>query len=159
VTRRALLAALLLPLALAAPLARPARQTPVPEATRTRLLALEKRWNDAIVAKDIAALEEIIDPDFVFIDVDGTVTSRAQLLDAIRSPKLTIEPFLTRDVRIRVFGRTAVLTGWFEQNGTYDGRSFSLRTRYTDVYVFQGTRWVAVSAHSSRLTRSPVPGG
>ena len=87
---------------------------PVPEATRAALLALEKEWDDAIVRKDMATLERILDPGFLFIDVDGSVTTRAALLAGIRSPKLVIEPFVTRDVRVRVYGRTAILTGWFE---------------------------------------------
>jgi len=133
---------------------------PVPEATRAALLALEKEWDDAIVRKDMATLERILDPGFLFIDVDGSVTTRAALLAGIRSPKLVIEPFVTRDVQVRVYGRTAILTGWFEQRGSYDGRRFTLRQRYTDVYVRLDSRWVAVSAHASTLVRGmPPPSG
>ena len=128
-TRRAMVVVLMLPLMLSGPVRQPAAQAPVAEAIRTRLLALEKRWDDAIASKDIATLEGVLDPEFLFIDVDGSVTTRAGMLATIRSPKLVIEPFLTRDVQVRVFGRTAVLTGWFEQNGSYDGRRFSLRQR------------------------------
>lgn len=131
---------------------------PVAEATRAALLALETQWDDAIVRKDMTTLERIIAPGFLFIDVDGTVTTRAEMLASIRSPRLAINPFVTRDVQVRVYGQTAVLTGWFEQTGQYDGRRFVLRERYTDVYVQQDSRWAAVSAHASPLKRvGPVP--
>jgi ketosteroid isomerase-like protein len=161
-SRRGLLRVLALLLLLAGPTWRSvAGQTPpVPEATRSALLALEKEWDDAIVRKDMAVLERILDPGFLFIDVDGTVTRRSALLAGIRSPKLVIEPFVTRDVEVRVYGSTAVLTGWFEQKGSYDGRRFTLRQRYTDVYVRVGSRWVVVSAHASTLSRlTPPPAG
>jgi ketosteroid isomerase-like protein len=123
------------------------------DAARAVLLAQEKQWNDAIVTKDIAVLERILAPSFVFIDVDGTQSTRAELLENIRSPKLIIDPFVTHDVQVRVYGGTAVVTGWIEQTGRYDGRRFTIRQRYTDVYVLYGPRWVAVSAHASPLRR------
>ena len=124
---------------------------PVPETLRKQLLEIEQAWDDAIVAKDLSVLQRIMAPGFTFIDADGSITERQALLDGIASPKLAIDPFLTRDVQVRVYGATAVLTGWFEQTGTYEGKRFRVRQRYTDVYVRQDTSWVAVSAHASNL--------
>jgi ketosteroid isomerase-like protein len=124
---------------------------PVPDTLRKQLLAIEQSWDDALVAKDLSTLQRIMAPGFRFIDADGSIMERQALLDGIASPKLVIDPFLTRDVQVRVYGATAVLTGWFEQTGTYAGERFHVRQRYTDVYARQDTSWVAVSAHASNL--------
>ena len=125
----------------------------VADSVRTPLLDLERRWDEAIVQKDVTTLEQILGPGFLFVDVDGSITTRADLLQNIRNPELIIDPFTTRDVEVRVYDRTAVLTGWFDQTGSFQGKRFRVRARYTDVYVRDATRWIAVTAHAS-----PLPG-
>ena len=123
-----------------------------PEAVRAELLALEARWDSAVVRKDIAVLEQILAPSFVYIGADGSVSTRAEMLAGLRAPELEIDPFETRDVQVRLYGETAILTGWFEQTGRVGGRPYRVRSRYTDVYVREAGRWLAVSAHSSALS-------
>jgi len=133
--------------------AAPGRAQVAPDAVRAELLALEARWDSAVVRKDIAALEQILAPSFVFIGADGSVSSRSEMLAALQAPDLVIDPFETRDVQVRLYGGTAILTGWFEQTGRFQGRAYRTRSRYTDVYVREAGRWVAVSAHASTLPR------
>jgi ketosteroid isomerase-like protein len=129
-----------------------AGEGPVPSpAVRAELLDLERRWDDAVVAKDTATLRRILAPEFVYIGPDGTSSTREQMLTGLLSPSLVIKPFTTRDVAIRVYGTTAVLTGWFEQSGSVNGKPYTVRRRYTDVYARHGTRWVAVSAQASPM--------
>ncbi|HZS04453.1 MAG TPA: nuclear transport factor 2 family protein [Blastocatellia bacterium] len=115
------------------------------------LKQLEREWDDAIVQKDLAALKRILSDDFVFIDEAGGINRKADIIAAIESPDLAIEPFETEDVVVRVYGDTAILTGHFRQKGKYKGRSFAAHYRYTDVYVRQKEGWKAVSAHASLL--------
>jgi len=140
-------------LAIASLLTEPARAQAAPDAVRAELLALEARWDSAVVRKDLATLERIIAPSFVYIGADGSVSSRAEMLAGLRAPELEIDPFETRDVQVRLYGETAILTGWFEQTGRVGGRPYRVRSRYTDVYVREAGRWVAVSAHASSMPR------
>jgi ketosteroid isomerase-like protein len=117
------------------------------------LLAVEAAWDDAIVRKDRAALEGIIAEDFILVGTDGRVSNRSEMLDAVLSSDLHIEPFETRDVRVRIYGKVAVLTGWFVQHGTFQGRAYETSSRYTDVYVKRGGKWRGVLAHATRLPR------
>jgi ketosteroid isomerase-like protein len=123
------------------------------EQTRTEqeLRQLEREWDTAIVRKDMAKLERILGPDFVYIDSVGGVNPRAALLEGIKKSEAVIEPFETEDVSVRIYGDTAVLTGRFTQKATYKGQIFSGQFRYTDVYVKRGSSWQAVSAHVSRI--------
>ena len=119
------------------------------------LLALETAWDDAVAAKDQAKLEEIVADDFIVNSANGSVANKRQMITSIMAPELIIEPFKTEDVRVRVYGNTAVLSGWFAQRGTFKGEPFEGVSRYTDVYVKRGGKWRAVLAHATKLPRKP----
>jgi len=118
-----------------------------------QLKQVEREWNDAVVRRDAAALERILSDDFMLITAAGTVSTKAQLIDTIKSPDLVIEPFDTQDVSVRVYGDTAVVTGRFTQKGSYKGKAFSNQFRYTDVYVKRALGWQAVSAQSTFIPK------
>ena len=118
------------------------------------LRKLEKEWDQAIVTRDIPALEGILGDDFEFIDFAGNVHSKADIIEGVKTSKATIEPFETEDLHVRVYGATAILTGRFTQKAVYEGKTYSGQFRYTDVYVKQGGSWRAVSAHASRIPES-----
>ena len=118
-----------------------------------QLKQVEREWNDAVVRRDVAALERILSDDFMLITAASTVSTKAQLIDTIKSPDLVIEPFDTQDVSVRVYGDTAVVTGRFTQKGSYKGKAFSNQFRYTDVYVKRALGWQAVSAQSTFIPK------
>lgn len=115
------------------------------------LKQLEREWDDAIVRKDLGALDRIIDDDFILIDDAGRITRKKELLEQIKTPDLVIKPFETEDVTVRIYGDTAILTGRFTQQGEYKGQSFTVHSRYTDVYIRRKGNWKAVSAHASTI--------
>lgn len=147
-------------LLIAAPLAACAHAAPRDTAAssdiRAEVLAVETAWNDALVRKDTAAVARILAPDFVYVAPDGEMAGRELLLRVIADPRGQMEPFTTRDVVVRRHGETAVVTGWFRQAGTAQGQRYESYIRYTDVYVRRDGRWIAVSAHASRLPAAPA---
>lgn len=143
-------------------LAMPAAQASgVPAAGNARsrvereLLALETAWDDAVAAKDRAKLEEILAEDFIMINANGSVSTRSEMLDWVMAPGVKVEPFQTEDVRVRIYGNTALLSGWFSLRGTSNGEPFEATSRYTDVYVRSGGKWRAVLGQATRLPRKP----
>ena len=55
------------------------------------------------------------------------------------------------DQLIRVYGGTAVNTGYYTFSYVKDGESKSLPARYTFTYVKNGDRWLIVDHHSSAM--------
>ena len=49
-------------------------------AVLSKIIALEKAWNQAYKAGDIRALDSILDNEIVLINDDGSVQSKAQFL-------------------------------------------------------------------------------
>ena len=119
--------------------------------TESELLALETAWDDAVVAKGTTTLRRIIADDFVMIGANGTVSDKRQLIEGIANPQLQIEPFQTEDVRVRIYGNVAVLTGRYSQRGRWKGQAYETAARYTAVYLRSGGSWRAVSAQATRI--------
>jgi len=134
----------------------PAHAGPREDADRAAILDTETRWNAAVAARDAAAVEPILSPDFILITPDGGLHRRADVLRMTGDKSVRVDPFVTRDVEIRLHGDSAVVTGWFAQTGAGASGPFNVVFRYTDVWRREGDRWIAVSAHASRLAAPPT---
>jgi uncharacterized protein (TIGR02246 family) len=59
------------------------------------------------------------------------------------------------DQLIRVYGTTAVNTGYYTFSFTRDGEAKTLPARYSFTYVQNGDRWLIVDHHSSAMPPAP----
>src|SRR6516162_6369005 len=87
---------------------------------------------------------------YVATDEDGTVLigKEANLADAKLTTFSSME--LT-DLKVTVFGDTAIATGTFADKGTYNGKAFNHRGRFTDTWVKMNGKWLCVASHSSLI--------
>jgi uncharacterized protein (TIGR02246 family) len=67
-------------------------------------------------------------------------------------PKATVK---FGDQLIRVYGNTAVNTGYYTFSYTKDGETKSIPARYSFTYVKEGDNWVIVDHHSSAMPAPP----
>lgn len=109
------------------------------------LLMLNKRYDKAIIGNDVKALEQIFHLDFVYTNPDGHLRTRLEQLEFARSGVLQFETGASNDVRIRIYGNTAVMTGRFSAKGKLKGQDFSINERYTAVWVKAGGKWLLVA--------------
>ena len=68
------------------------------------------------------------------------IQNKAQQLAFTHSGDLKLESGQSSDVRVRVYGKTAVMNGRFGANGTLEGKNIDLQERYTAVWVKQNGR-------------------
>ena len=109
------------------------------------------RWDQAILAKDRAAIEANMADDFRQIDGRGNVETKASFVDGLVSPDLVLDPYTVEDFEVRVYGDTALLSGRTRMTGRYQGQPFSSHYRYIDVYVKRHGAWKIVSVQISRM--------
>lgn len=110
------------------------------------LIELNGDYIRSVQHSDVKRFNEILAPDFRCSNPDGSVVDRAGFLLQV-APPAKISNLKTHDVEVRFFGDTAIIharTGYTLP----DGRAGS--GRYTDVWVRQSGRWLAVSAHVTR---------
>lgn len=121
------------------------------------LIQMEQDWSQADIKKDAATLNRILAEDWIGIDFEGTVLNKAQALQGIASGSGSLESTVLRDVKVRVYGNTAVLTGTDTEKGDYHGRDSSGKYLWTDVFVHRNGQWQAVSSQSTKLTAPEGP--
>jgi ketosteroid isomerase-like protein len=112
------------------------------------------QWVDALQRNDTAAVERIVADDYLNTTAEGSVLNKEQDTASLKSGDVKFESAATEDVKVRLFGKTAVVTGIGRFKGTYKGRPFTVNERFTDVYVKRHDRWQPVAAHSTALQRA-----
>jgi hypothetical protein len=116
----------------------------VPEAAR-----LDREKSVATWTGDTVWFEENLADDYVLITPDGETRSKRDVIRGLVRPGLKMEPYENREVLVRVYGETAIVTGRMQQSFSVGRTRYKNDLRYTDVYVKRKGRWVLVSAHTS----------
>jgi ketosteroid isomerase-like protein len=116
------------------------------------LLKIEKDFAQAIVGNDPEGIGRLVTDDWVIIDPNGEIVERARFFEAIKSGALTHDIMESEDLRVRVYGDSAVVTGITRTKGKFMGQEFRTQERATDVFVKRDGRWRCVLTH---LTRFP----
>ena len=120
-------------------------------AVRSKIIALEKAWNQAYKAGDIRALDSILDKEIVLINDDGSVQSKADFLGSIKatannSQEQQVSP---ESMSVHVFGNTAISTGVFRAKGVEGGKSYVRRERFVDTWLYKNGKWVCVASNAT----------
>ena len=96
---------------------------------------------------DVGRFAELLAPDFLCSNPDGSLVDRERFLKQTARP-VAISNLEADDVNLRLFGDFAIVHARTTFTGV-DGRAGS--GRYTDVWARQNGRWLAISAHVTRL--------
>jgi ketosteroid isomerase-like protein len=114
-----------------------------------------KEVNDRYIAaqlrNDSNSLQILMADDFMAIRSDGSLSTKVQEIEHIKSGALTHEKSDIQDVKIRVYGNTAVATVLSSFKGTVNGKPLSSTVRVTRVWVKQAGNWKCVVLQSTRV--------
>jgi ketosteroid isomerase-like protein len=117
------------------------------------LIKLENEWADAWVRSDVAFNDRIMSDDFTWTSPSGEVWTKAQDIEEIKSGGSVIASWVLTDVKVRVYGDAAVVTGRSTVKETYKGKELSGQVRWTHTWVKRDGRWQCVAAHSSEIAQ------
>ena len=119
----------------------------------SKLLILERLWNEAQVNRDAAALDALVSSRFVNTEWDGSVSDKQHFLADIRDPLFKPALATIQDVKMNFFGDTAVVTGIYHTQGTYQGKPYDHVGRFTDTWIFDMGKWQCVASHTSLIKK------
>ena len=120
-------------------------------AVRSKIVALEKAWNQAYKAKDTRALDAILDNEIVLINDDGSTQSKAAFLASVKSSNNNSQEqqVSPESMSVHVFGNTAIATGVFRAKGVDGGKSYVRRERFVDTWIYKNGNWVCVATNAT----------
>ena len=136
---------------------RDARATSGNTKVEQEIRRLEREWFESYVRGDRAAFDRIVADDAVMTYGNGKVGNKSEAIAEIKAPADASYSLTSDDVKVRVYGDTAIVTGRVTEKGTFNGRSLNSQSRYTDVWVRRNGRWQVVASQNTRLPREPSP--
>jgi len=113
------------------------------------LQATERAWLNAEKNHDVPAFEKIVADDWIAISPDGkreTKAERAAEIKAAHTTSATMD-----DMKVRVFGDTAVVTGTDDEITMEDGKKSSDHYVWTDVFVKRNGQWLSVASQTAQI--------
>ena len=115
-------------------------------AAEQELLSIERRYLDAHVERDVAALDSILADDFIIANSRGRVSDKASRLALVEDSDFTFVNIETFNVDAHVNGDEGVVTGSATVTGRYQDREFqSPPYRFIRRYEKRQGRWQIVS--------------
>ena len=117
------------------------------------LLKLENEFAQAVTNNDADAVDGFLADDWIIVDPDGNIIDKARFLGVIKSGALSHEMMESANLRVRLYGNTAVVTGLTTTKGKFMGQDFTSCERATDIFVKQNDRWQCVFTQLTRFTK------
>lgn len=126
-----------------------------PESTRTddvdRLVELSHRIASAIQRRDLAELTPLLDTDFVQMQAGTGERSKAAFLEAVASFGSVIERLTLSDLRVRLLGDAAVVTGVQRATVRTSSGRVEGATAFVDIFARRGGQWLLAVAFGADL--------
>jgi hypothetical protein len=105
----------------------------------------------ANVKADVATLDKHLADDYVRIRGNGSVQSKADILDWFRTGKLTMSVDDASDMTIHTYGNTAVVITNENVKGVLMGKEYAGQYRDSRVFVKDGGEWKEVLHTSTKI--------
>lgn len=130
-----------------------AQSTATLSADEKAVMATEKERFEAQVGKNYDVLDKVLADDLIYTHSNGNTDTKASYIQSIRDGKSKYDAIDIEELKVRVYGKTAVINGICMINATNNGETIKTHLRYTDVYVRKGKQWQMVTWQSFRLAK------
>ena len=126
-------------------------QAQTPGTTEKAVAALEQQWLQSQKTNNPDLVAPLLADKFVNTETDGKVMNKAQTLASAKATKYVSAEY--EDVKVTVFGDTAIATGGFKAEGTdASGKPMDIHERWTDTWVkMPSGKWQCVATHGSAI--------
>src|SRR5207253_2222531 len=95
-----------------------AQQPAKPSGEEGRIIALESAWDQAEQNKDGNALANLLAENLVYVDYDGSISTKQQFLASVKSGDIAGEQINNEGVTVHLYGNgVAVSTGIYRDKG------------------------------------------
>jgi ketosteroid isomerase-like protein len=105
------------------------------------LLAVERRYDRALLSADIATLEGMLAEQFFLNDFMGGVVLRSELLRYLGTGELKFHSIEPHDLSAQHHGDTGLVTGWTEMKAELQETGSEVKSRFLHVYVKEAGTW------------------
>ena len=119
--------------------------------TERELRDLERELVGAVLRRDSSVLRRILSDDLTFVTPFGDVFDKEGVANIGDNKDLVNDSIEIDDVRVRVYGEAAVVTGRATLKARVRDLDLSGQYRYVRVYARQDRRWQVVAYQATRI--------
>ena len=112
------------------------------------LVQIERDWCTAVLKNDPTLLGKILADDYSATGVRGIAT-KAATLSAMKGTETVVTTCVDDNIKVRVYGDAAVVTGHGRRAGTNKGVRFEREHFYTDTFIRRNGQWQCVATQST----------
>jgi uncharacterized protein (TIGR02246 family) len=119
--------------------------------TAQAVAALEQQWVDASKVSNADGIAPLLADNFVNTGSDGKTIGKTETLAHAKASKWDTNAI--SDVKVTVFGNTAIATGYWTGKGTDEsGKQVDTRERWTDTWMkMVDGKWQCIASQSSTV--------
>lgn len=121
-------------------------------ATEKALAKIEQDIATAILKSDFAVLEKHFADNGALTDPTGAVMTKAESITFFKSGQLKFEKMQLDEIKVRIFGNTAIVTYRSTEKGKYKEQVLDGQTRWTDTFMKIKGKWIIIASHGSPVT-------
>lgn len=116
------------------------------------IAGLENQWVQSQKTNNVDLLIPLLAEKFVSTSAEGKLTGKSDTLAQYKATKWTASD--NTDVKVIVYGGTAIATGVYNGKGTNAGKPFEVHERWTDTWIkMPGGQWQCVASQTSPIVK------
>jgi hypothetical protein len=122
-------------------------------ASEASLLEAASRLAEAERRGNVAALEQLLAPEYQGYDPAGRSQDRVGVLWAYREGAMRIAVLRQSELRATVVGDVGLVAGISALSGRQAAEEFDFRLRFLHAYIWRDGRWQLIASQDTRLPR------
>ncbi len=115
------------------------------------VLQTERDLATAYLKSDADSIAQGVMEDYTLTNSMGKITTRADDLAEAKKNDPKYEIFDNYEMKVRVHGDAAIVTGKTHTKGVSGGKPFDFQFQFTDTFVKDGGHWRLLAGHVSKL--------
>jgi hypothetical protein len=138
-------------LALAVPASLLAQQNSKAEKEIRAFLEKSRQTNLKGGAEAVATFDKLIADDYIRIPSNGAMLNKAGLLEGFKTGNIKVESTELSDIKIRIYGKWAIVTGIDTSTWTLNGERIDAAARWSRVLRKEDGIWKVMLYQSTKL--------
>jgi ketosteroid isomerase-like protein len=110
---------------------------------------LELKWAESYRQRQVDVLSSLLAEDYVITTEDGSTYSKVGFISHNAAPSERVSISETSDLKIRIHGTVAIVTGAYHEHGESGGKPYDYHDRLTDVWMKISGKWQLIASHYS----------
>lgn len=123
-----------------------------PTNDHTAVIQAEQALAAAYLTLNLATIDRLLHPDYVTVQPDGTIETKAETLASLQTGDRRWELAESDELVVRLHGDTAVVTGRWRGRGSNGAVTFDYQARFLSTWVRTIAGWRNVAYMATELS-------